>query len=152
MRELTGELFLCCFKVNTWVFNRGEGDCEVRKFYKRKSRIISKGEQGNTEKSKINQICKNWDKPWIFLKWRWSENNGNTVANVRSFGNNGRSKIGRGKYCWVLEMGMAGIDVKLMWLIINLMWNQFLMLCNASGLVSCGFWLTVLCGTGVAMK
>ena len=27
-----------------------------------------------------------------------------------------------------------------------------LMLCNASGLVSGGFWLTVLCGTDVAMK
>ena len=59
VRELTGELFLCCFKVNTWVLYRGEGGCEVEIFYIRKSEIISKGEQGNTEKSKINQICKN---------------------------------------------------------------------------------------------
>ena len=27
VRELTGELFLCCFKVNTWGFYRGEGGC-----------------------------------------------------------------------------------------------------------------------------
>ena len=59
VRELTGELFLCCFKVNTWGFYRGEGSCEVGKFYIRKSEIKSKGEQGNTEKSKINQTCKN---------------------------------------------------------------------------------------------
>ena len=51
VRELTGELFLCVssllfFKVNTWGFYGGEGGCEVRKFYRRKSKIKSKGEQG----------------------------------------------------------------------------------------------------------
>ena len=44
VRELTGELFLCCFKVNTGGFYRGEGGCEVGKFYIGKSEIKSKGE------------------------------------------------------------------------------------------------------------
>ena len=59
VRELTGELFLCCFKINTWGFYRGEGGCKVGNFYIRKIELKSKGKQGNTEKSKINQTCKN---------------------------------------------------------------------------------------------
>ena len=46
VRELTGELFLCCFEVNTWGFYRGEGGCEVENFYIRKSEIKSKGNKG----------------------------------------------------------------------------------------------------------
>ena len=46
VRKLTGELFLCCFKVNTWGFYRGEGGCEVTKFYIRTSEIKSKGNKG----------------------------------------------------------------------------------------------------------
>ena len=46
VRKQTWELFLCCFKVNTWGFYRGEGGCEVGNFYIRKSKIKSKGNKG----------------------------------------------------------------------------------------------------------